>query len=45
MVVIFHILTQELRRQGWSEPNAWREKEAWMPTHRYNVHSDTLAWG
>lgn len=41
----FHHLTRELRRQGWSEPSAWREREVWMLTHRYNVHSDILAWG
>lgn len=47
MFVLFHFhnLTRELRRQGWSEPSAWREREAWMLTHRYNVHSDILAWG
>lgn len=38
-------LTQELKRQRWSVPSAWREREAWKPTHRYSVHSDTLALG
>ena len=43
--VVQSIHTQELRRQGWSAPSAWREREVWMLTHRCNAHSDTRAWG
>lgn len=39
------VLTQELRRLGWSVPSAWRGRGVWMQTRRCSEHSDTRAWG